>query len=104
LARLVGALEAGGWHGASGVFEAGGRCGGIGKIGRNLSGSPAFGSGQYHGQVYLGNALRETMNAAEKRRESLKDEYLSVEHFLLGLLDGKSEAARQLGEASIDAN
>ena len=60
--------------------------------------------GSAMGQVYLGNALRESMNAAEKRRESLKDDYLSVEHFLLGLLDGKSEAARQLGEAGIDAN
>ncbi len=60
--------------------------------------------GSAMGQVYLGNALRETMKAAEKRRESLKDEYLSVEHFLLGLLDGKSEAARMLAEAGVDAN
>jgi len=60
--------------------------------------------GSTMGQVYLGSALRDTMAAAEKRRESLKDEYLSVEHFLLGLLDGKSEAARLLGEAGVDAD
>ncbi len=61
-------------------------------------------AGATTGQVYLGSALRDTMKAAEKRREQLKDEYLSVEHFLLGLLDGKSETARLLKDAGLDSN
>ena len=61
-------------------------------------------AGASTGQVYLGSGLRDTMAAAEKRRGQLKDEYLSVEHFLLGLLDGKSDAAGLLTEAGIDSN
>ena len=61
-------------------------------------------AGATTGQVYLGTGLRDTMAAAEKRREQLKDEYLSVEHFLLGLLDGKSDTAKLLTEAGIDAD
>ncbi|MEM8953644.1 MAG: ATP-dependent chaperone ClpB [Verrucomicrobiota bacterium] len=53
-------------------------------------------------QIYIGNDLRETLAAAEKEKDRLKDEYLSVEHFFLGLLDTKSPYAKLLEEAGID--
>ena len=45
-------------------------------------------------QTYISNELREVFNQAEKQKKKLKDDYTSVEHFLLGLLEqGKSEVA-----------
>ncbi|MEM7144004.1 MAG: ATP-dependent chaperone ClpB [Verrucomicrobiota bacterium] len=53
-------------------------------------------------QIYVGNDLRETLAAAEKEKGKLKDEYLSVEHFFLGLLSTKSPYADLLKEAGIN--
>jgi ATP-dependent Clp protease ATP-binding subunit ClpB len=45
-------------------------------------------------QPHLSNELRQTLDAAETQMGKLKDEFLSAEHFLLALLDGKTSAAR----------
>jgi ATP-dependent Clp protease ATP-binding subunit ClpB len=37
--------------------------------------------------VFLGNALKRALDAAEQQASKLKDEYLSTEHLLLGLLE-----------------
>ncbi len=50
---------------------------------------------------HLGNDLRKTLDAAENEMTRLKDEYLSAEHYLLALLDGKDDAARLLKDAGI---
>src|SRR5437764_13637637 len=44
----------------------------------------------------IGNELRATIEAAEKEMAKLKDEFLSAEHYLLALADGKSTAAKLL--------
>ncbi len=55
------------------------------------------------GQVYLSGELNQVFNEAEKQKKALKDDYTSVEHFLLGLVkSGKSEAAKILKEAGAD--
>ncbi len=71
------------------------------KVSEFLDRQPRVSGGGASGQPYLGNDLRDTLNAADKKREQLKDDYLSVEHFLLGLLDGKSGVAPILKEAGI---
>ncbi len=51
---------------------------------------------------HLGDPLRKTLDAAEREMDKLKDEYLSAEHFLLALLEGKSCASRLLKTDGID--
>jgi ATP-dependent Clp protease ATP-binding subunit ClpB len=46
----------------------------------------------------IGNELRGTIDAAEKEMAKLKDEFLSAEHYLLALADGKGTAAKLLKE------
>src|SRR6478735_1324580 len=53
-------------------------------------------------QPQLSVGLRATLDAADKARESLGDDYLSVEHFLLGALNGDSPAGKVLKEAGLD--
>jgi ATP-dependent Clp protease ATP-binding subunit ClpB len=49
----------------------------------------------------IGNELRATIDAAEKEMAKLKDEFLSAEHYLLALADGKGAAAKLLKEVGI---
>src|SRR5438270_8009571 len=49
----------------------------------------------------IGNDLRSTIDAAEKEMAKLKDEFLSAEHYLLALTDGKSAAAKSLKDAGV---
>jgi ATP-dependent Clp protease ATP-binding subunit ClpB len=51
-------------------------------------------------QISIG--LRATLDAADAARESLGDDYLSVEHFILGSLKGDSPAGKLLKEAGLD--
>ena len=51
-------------------------------------------------QISIG--LRATLDAADTAREALGDDYLSVEHFLLGALKGDSPAGKLLKEAGLD--
>ena len=53
-------------------------------------------------QPQISVGLRATLDSADKARESLGDDYLSVEHFLLGALKGDSPAGKLLKEAGLD--
>ena len=68
------------------------------KLEQALDSQPSV-TGAGVGQVYLGDELNAVLSAADKKRNDLKDEYLSVEHFLLGLLASKSDATDLLKEA-----
>jgi len=48
------------------------------------------------GSVYMSNDFREVMKVSEKETESLKDEYTSTEHILLGLSADKAECGELL--------
>jgi ATP-dependent Clp protease ATP-binding subunit ClpB len=52
-------------------------------------------SGGNAGQT-LGNDLRNVLDQAEKEMSKLKDEYVSVEHFLLALVDSPATAAGKI--------
>src|SRR4051794_17423954 len=49
----------------------------------------------------IGNDLRSTIDVAEKEMAKLKDEFLSAEHYLLALADGKSAAAKSLTDVGV---
>jgi ATP-dependent Clp protease ATP-binding subunit ClpB len=49
----------------------------------------------------IGNELRATLDAAEKEMAKLKDEFLSAEHYLLALADGKGAAAKVLAATGV---
>jgi len=53
-------------------------------------------------QPQLSYELRSALEAADEVRESMGDEFLSVEHFLLGSLKADSPAGRLLEEAGLD--
>ncbi len=53
-------------------------------------------------QPQLSYGLRATLEAADEVREAMGDEYLSVEHFLLGALKADSPAGKVLAEAGFD--
>ena len=64
-----------------------------------LSREPSVQGAGTQPQISLG--LRATLESADKARESLGDDYLSVEHFLLGALVGDSPAGQLLKAAGL---
>jgi len=58
---------------------------------------------QVHGGSgpHMGSELRQTIDLAEKEMEKLKDEYLSAEHILIALSEGKSDASKILRDAGL---
>lgn len=59
----------------------------------------------YEGQVYLSSSMARVLSAAEKEAAQLKDEYISVEHLLLALLqEGESDLRDLLARSGINRN
>ncbi|SHJ25735.1 ATP-dependent Clp protease ATP-binding subunit ClpB [Rubritalea squalenifaciens DSM 18772] len=54
------------------------------------------------GQPQISYGLRAALDEADKEREKLGDEYLSVEHFLLGALKSDSPAGKLLKDVGLD--
>ena len=54
------------------------------------------GSGREAGQIYIAQDVDRALNAAEAAAKSMKDEYISVEHLLLGLLEQANGALKEL--------
>jgi ATP-dependent Clp protease ATP-binding subunit ClpB len=52
-------------------------------------------------QPFVGNDLRKTIDAAEGEMAKLKDEFLSAEHYLLALSQGKTAASKLLQENGV---
>src|SRR4051812_30686932 len=46
--------------------------------------------------LFMSNALKRTLDAAEREAGKLKDEYLSTEHLLLGMLDESSANLKKI--------
>jgi ATP-dependent Clp protease ATP-binding subunit ClpB len=57
---------------------------------------------QEGGQLFASPELSAVFNAAEKEATKLKDEYISVEHLMLGLIETKSRAQEILLRAGIN--
>ncbi len=56
------------------------------------------------GQLYPSQGLTKALRLAEDRMKAMKDEFVSVEHLLLGLIDAGGAAARLLREHRVDAD
>ena len=52
----------------------------------------------------IGPALDRVLNAAEQQRQSMKDDYLSVEHFVLGIFAADSDLTRLLEKCGLTKN
>ncbi len=65
------------------------------KINEALEKLPKL-QGAAMGNQYVSQSLAQVFELAQKEAAQLKDEYISTEHLLLGLLQGKSGAARLL--------
>ena len=48
------------------------------------------------GQVYIAQDVDKALKAAESTAQSMKDEYISVEHIFLGLLDSANRSLKEL--------
>ena len=60
-------------------------------------------SGQEAGKIYVTQALQQLFVAAEDEAKRLKDEYVSVEHLVLGMLeDKKSDAGKVLSDLGMN--
>jgi ATP-dependent Clp protease ATP-binding subunit ClpB len=70
-----------------------------GRLRREVERRPRIQGGNVDQRI--GNELRATIDAAEKEMAKLKDEFLSAEHYLLALADGKGAAAKLLKEAGV---
>ncbi len=57
------------------------------------------GSGRDPNQIYIGTDLDRALNAAEAQAKQMKDEYISVEHVFLGILQRPGKAAAELFKA-----
>ena len=54
------------------------------------------GSGREPDKIYIGTDLNRALNAAEAQAKQMKDEYVSVEHVFLGILQRPGKAAAEL--------
>src|ERR1700726_886881 len=59
------------------------------------------GGGSDAGQVYMTQRLSRVLAHAEQEASKLKDEFISVEHVLIAMLDGPGAASRILREAGL---
>ena len=57
------------------------------------------GSGRDPNQIYIGTELDRALNAAEAQAKQMKDEYISVEHVFLGILQRPGKGAAELFKA-----
>ena len=57
------------------------------------------GSGRDPNQIYIGTNLDRALNAAEAQAKQMKDEYISVEHVFLGVLQRPGKGAAELFKA-----
>src|SRR5438045_1986443 len=69
------------------------------QLTRELDRHPKIQGGNY--DFRLSNELRGTIDAAEKEMAKLKDEFLSAEHYLLALAEGKGPAAKLLKDLGV---
>ena len=72
-------------------------------VDQRLESLPALqGSGVEAGKIYITPSLERVFHVAEDEAKRLKDDYISIEHLLLGLVAGDGKAAELLKERGAD--
>ena len=76
-----------------------------GKVRGELEKLPRI-TGSYDPErIYLTSALNAALTAAESRAQTMKDDYVSVEHLLLGLIDSAQANIKKIfGEIGLTVN
>ena len=70
------------------------------RRGRKLSALPRVsGSGRDPDKVYISQAADKVLSAAAREAKAMKDDYISVEHVFLGLLDEQTQNTTELFRA-----
>ena len=64
-------------------------------VDRELDRLPGVSGSTSANQVFITQAFQDTLNSAEKSAKNLNDEYISVEHLLLGLAKSKDQKVHQ---------
>jgi ATP-dependent Clp protease ATP-binding subunit ClpB len=65
-----------------------------GALERHLEGRPRVsGPGSAPGEIYVSRSLSQLLDVAQREAERLKDEYVSVEHILLAMIESGSQSA-----------
>src|SRR5690606_9909441 len=54
------------------------------------------------GQVYLGNSAQQALNKAVSLMSEMKDEFLTIEHIALAVLNGSDQVARLLKDSGVN--
>ena len=54
------------------------------------------GSGREPGKVYIAADVEQALNEAERQAEGMRDEYVSVEHVFLGLMEKANDVVKRL--------
>ena len=75
------------------------------RVKEELERRPKISGDTEEGKIYVTQALNELLVKADEQAKRLKDEYVSVEHLLLGMLDlgRRAPAGRLLAEVGVDA-
>ena len=63
------------------------------------------GSGREPGKVYISTDVEQALNEAERQAETMRDEYVSVEHVFLGLMEKANDSTKRiLRECGVQKN
>ena len=54
------------------------------------------GSGREPGKVYISTDVEQALNEAERQAETMRDEYVSVEHVFLGLMEKANDSTKRI--------
>ena len=71
-------------------------------VGRELDRLPAVTGSVDATNIYITQALQDAINKAEAAAKRLKDEYISVEHLFLGLLESSDSGLKKLFNSFLD--
>lgn len=71
------------------------------NLNRELERIPRVSGPGSTGQVYITPKLKEVFDVAEKEAERLKDEFVSTEHILIGILEANDSVAKILKNAGV---
>ncbi len=68
----------------------------LGEVKRLIEQLPRLGGGREMDKIYISADLDQALNRAEKIASSMKDEYISVEHIFLGLIEHPNPALQDI--------
>lgn len=72
------------------------------RVENAINGMPRISGNMEMDKVYVSAATAQTLTKAEDSAREMKDEYVSVEHLVIGMLECRGSAAKMLKEAGVE--